>query len=80
MYGKLLYVIVLCLPRRVGVEQAGGTGHSVVSLSWQDVEDTRLSWSFEMYLWSFCFADIAINPCFKKFLKLCFLLVFRRGS
>lgn len=51
-----------------------------MSLSWQDVEDTRLSWSFEMDLWSFYFAAIPINLCFMQFLKLCFLLVFRRGS
>lgn len=63
--------------RRAGRRQ---TGSSVMSLSWQDVEDTRLSWSFEMYLWSFCFAAIPINLCFKQFLKLCFLFVFRRGS
>lgn len=61
-------------------QEAPASWEAVVSLLWQDVEDTSLSWSFEMNLWSFCFAGIPINLCFKQFLKLLFLLVFRRGS
>lgn len=56
------------------------TGSLVVGLSWQDMKDAGLSCSPELDLWNLFFAAIPINLCFKHFLKLCFLLVFRRGS